>query len=115
MPGRWAKPGHVFLCAGGQKGNRLGLLHTVVLLTGPLIMGIIGDQHRLDAATISDTVNTASRIESLTKHYGVSILLSEDSLKKMENPDMFNLRYWGQGFSKREKESGGNLRMSGRG
>ncbi len=39
------------------------------LHTGPLIMGITGDEHRLDAATISDTVNTASRIESLTKYY----------------------------------------------
>jgi class 3 adenylate cyclase len=34
--------------------------------TGPLIMGITGDQDRLDATTIADTVNTASRLESLT-------------------------------------------------
>jgi hypothetical protein len=38
------------------------------LHTGPLIMGITGDEYRLDAATISDTVNTAARIESLTKY-----------------------------------------------
>src|SRR5205809_2277303 len=36
--------------------------------TGPLIMGITGDTNRLDATTISDAVNTASRIESLTKY-----------------------------------------------
>jgi len=34
--------------------------------TGPLIMGITGDNDRMDATTISDTVNTSSRLESLT-------------------------------------------------
>jgi class 3 adenylate cyclase len=28
--------------------------------TGSLIMGITGDEYRMDAATISDTVNTAA-------------------------------------------------------
>ncbi len=41
--------------------------------TGPLIMGVLRDKDRLDATTISDAVNTASRIESLTKYYKVSL------------------------------------------
>ena len=64
--------------------------------TGSLIMGVIGDDHRMDAATISDTVNTASRIESLTKYYGASILLTQDSLARIEKPENFHLRYLGQ-------------------
>ena len=48
--------------------------------TGPLVMGIIGDENRRDAAMISDTVNTAARMESLTKEYGADILLSDSSL-----------------------------------
>ena len=44
---------------------------------GKLIMGITGDSERLDAAIISDTVNTAARIEGLSKHFGASILLTE--------------------------------------
>ena len=64
--------------------------------TGSLIMGIIGDQSRTEAATISDTVNTASRLEGLTKHYGASILLSDDSLAGISNPDAYNLRYLGK-------------------
>ena len=51
--------------------------------TGPLIMGITGDKDRLDASTISNTVNTASRIESLTKHYKANIILSEASLEEI--------------------------------
>ncbi|MFC3879831.1 adenylate/guanylate cyclase domain-containing protein [Algoriphagus namhaensis] len=59
--------------------------------TGPLIMGITGDEHRLDAATISDTVNTASRIESLTKYYQSPLLLSGDTVKSI--PDTSNLTF----------------------
>ena len=63
--------------------------------TGPLIMGITGDKDRLDATTISDTVNTASRIESLTKYYKTGILLSEFTLQQIEHPEIFHLRYLG--------------------
>jgi len=64
--------------------------------TGPLIMGITGDEQRMDAATISDTVNTSSRIENLTKHYGANILFSYDSLSRLESTDDFHFRYLGQ-------------------
>jgi adenylate cyclase len=63
--------------------------------TGPLIMGITGDYDRMDACTISDTVNTASRVESLTKHYKSSILLSDASLRQIENTGDFDLRNLG--------------------
>lgn len=64
--------------------------------TGPLIMGITGDKDRLDATTISDAVNTASRIESLTKYYKVNILLSEITLQQIQHPENFHLRYLGK-------------------
>ena len=63
--------------------------------TGPLIMGIIGDEQRMDAATISDTVNVASRIEGLTKHFGASILVSEACVQNLKHKEKFNLRYLG--------------------
>jgi adenylate cyclase len=64
--------------------------------TGPLIMGITGDNDRLDATTISDAVNTASRIESLTKYYKAGILLSEFTLREILHPELFHLRYLGK-------------------
>jgi adenylate cyclase len=63
--------------------------------SGPLIMGITGDKDRLDATTISDTVNTAARIESLTKFYKASIILSDASMQQIENTDQFHLRHLG--------------------
>ena len=64
--------------------------------TGPLIMGITGDKDRLDATTISDAVNTASRIESLTKYYKAGILLSDATLQQIKYPENFHLRYLGK-------------------
>lgn len=64
--------------------------------TGPLIMGITGDQNRLDATTISDTVNTASRIESLTKYYKASIILSDATYQQILHPENFHLRHLGK-------------------
>lgn len=64
--------------------------------TGPLIMGITGDRDRMDAATISDTVNTASRIESLTKYYKADILISGATLQGLHDPEAFHLRNLGR-------------------
>ena len=72
---------------------------------GSLIMGIIGDAKRMDAASISDTVNTASRIESLTKYYGVKILLSEDSLEKTSQSVRSDLRFLGRVIVKGKKKA----------
>jgi signal transduction histidine kinase/CheY-like chemotaxis protein/class 3 adenylate cyclase/Tfp pilus assembly protein PilF len=66
------------------------------LHTGPLVMGIIGDANRNDTAIIADTVNSASRVEGVTKHYGANITISEASLKTIDNAEDFNLRYLGK-------------------
>ncbi|MCZ0900498.1 adenylate/guanylate cyclase domain-containing protein, partial [Microcoleus sp. HI-ES] len=40
--------------------------------TGSLMLGTVGGPNRMDGTVISDAVNLASRVESLTKNYGVS-------------------------------------------
>jgi len=73
--------------------------------TGPLIMGITGDKDRMDACTISDTVNTASRLEGLTKHYKTGIILSDASLEQINNKENFHLRNLGMVQLKGKQES----------
>ncbi|MEZ4829857.1 MAG: adenylate/guanylate cyclase domain-containing protein, partial [Bacteroidia bacterium] len=73
--------------------NRLPVFTGIGLHTGPLMMGVIGDTLRMEAGVVSDTVNTASRMEGLTKYFGVSITLSETTRKGVNNPF---LRYLGK-------------------
>ena len=72
--------------------------------TGNLLLGIIGDQERMDAGVVSDTVNTSARMEGLTKYYGVSILISADTLISMKEPVEHQYRYLGQVMVKGKKE-----------
>jgi len=78
-----------------ESANQAPIHIGVGMHTGPLIMGITGDHERLDATTISDTVNTASRLESLTKYYKASIIISEETLQQISNPEDFHLRLLG--------------------
>jgi adenylate cyclase len=77
-----------------KENNQSPIQIGVGMHTGPLIMGITGDKDRMDATTISDTVNTASRLESLTKHYKVGIILSDASLIQIDK-ERFHLRSLG--------------------
>lgn len=58
---------------------------------GSLIMGILGDERRQEANLVSDTVNTAARMEGLTKYYGTSIIASESVLH--DNPNSDDIAY----------------------
>ena len=78
-----------------KENGQLPIQIGVGMHTGPLIMGITGDADRLDATTISDTVNTASRLESLTKLYKTGIILSDACLEQISEKEKFHLRSLG--------------------
>jgi class 3 adenylate cyclase len=62
------------------------------LNTGSLMMGTIGERHRMDGTVISDAVNLASRVESMTKVYHVRMLISQYTLAQLRDPAAFALR-----------------------
>lgn len=78
-----------------EAGGFLPIEAGIGMHTGPLVMGITGDEQRMDAATISDTVNTAARIESLTKYYKSPLLLSQETIQRLDGKQHFNTRNLG--------------------
>jgi hemerythrin len=52
--------------------------------TGGLMAGIVGGQRRLETAVISDTVNTASRVEDLTRFYRVPLLITDSTFLQID-------------------------------
>ncbi|MEK6872582.1 MAG: adenylate/guanylate cyclase domain-containing protein [Nanoarchaeota archaeon] len=58
--------------------------------TGEAIIGNLGSKERFNYTAIGDSVNLASRLEGLTKFYGVSILVSEKTYELVK--DKFKFR-----------------------
>lgn len=61
--------------------------------SGNLMLGVVGGEGRMDGTVISDAVNLAARLEGLTKLYGSSIIISQDTLIKLNNPSQYNYRF----------------------
>jgi len=63
------------------------------LHTGTLMLGTIGEAERMETTVISDAVNLASRVEGLTKLYGVGIVASVQTLCRIDDPQHYKCRF----------------------
>lgn len=61
--------------------------------TGSMMLGTVGGKNRMDGTVISDAVNLASRMENLTKIYGVPLLMTHHTLARLQNPTEYNIRF----------------------
>ena len=61
--------------------------------TGELMLGIIGEQNRLQGTVISDAVNVASRVESLSKTYRKSLIISGSTYEQLTEPSLYDIQF----------------------
>ncbi|MDY6805292.1 MAG: AAA family ATPase [Cyanobacteriota bacterium] len=66
------------------------------LHTGKLMLGTVGGFGRMDGTVIGDAVNLSSRVEGLTKTYGVSLLITHETWLCLNNPLEYDFRFIGQ-------------------
>jgi two-component system, sensor histidine kinase ChiS len=62
------------------------------LHTGSLMLGTVGARDRMDTTVISDAVNLASRVESLTKTYRVPLIITEETFLALHDPAAISVR-----------------------
>ncbi|HEY5564109.1 MAG TPA: response regulator, partial [Rhodothermia bacterium] len=75
----------------GKPEVRIGIgIHT-----GSLRLGIVGEHERAQGDIFSDAVNLANRIEGLTKFYGVSVVVTGETLGQLQSPARYRIRFLG--------------------
>ena len=72
---------------------------------GNIMVGMIGDQNRLQADALSDCVNLSARLEGLTKIYDVPLLVSEAVVNRLHRPKQYETRLLDRVIVKGRKEA----------
>ncbi len=73
----------------GQKPIKIGIgVHF-----GHMMVGMVGESARMQGDAFSDNVNLTARLESLTKFYGVSFVVSEQALQNLSDSEQYQMRF----------------------
>ena len=74
-----------------ERGYGEGFRMGVGMNSGPVMVGNVGSERRMDYTAIGDTVNTASRIEGMTKGTPHMIFVSDSTRSMLQRPleDLF--------------------------
>lgn len=69
-----------------RAAGRVPIRHGIGIHTGQVLAASIGSPDRLSYALVGDPVNLASRIQDLTKEVGAEILVSGDTVRRLQDP-----------------------------
>ena len=74
----------------GKEGRRQ--IHIGIgINTGECCVGNFGSQQRFDYSLLGDPVNLSSRLEGLTKQYGVDLVIGEETAELLDDPTLIEL------------------------
>jgi class 3 adenylate cyclase/DNA-binding response OmpR family regulator len=71
---------------------------------GHMMLGMVGEESRMQGDAFSDNVNLTARLEGLTKFYGVSLLISEQTLQHLSHPEKYQIRFLDRAIVKGRNE-----------
>lgn len=77
------------------RNNLLPINVGIGINTGSLIVGTVGFESRMDCSVISDAVNIASRVESLTRNFNIELLISGQTYQQLKYIENYHLRSLG--------------------
>jgi hemerythrin len=63
------------------------------LNTGLMMLGTVGGRNRMQSTVISDAVNLASRVETMTKSFRTSLLITEHTYCSLRDPSQYRIRF----------------------
>ncbi|MCK7504541.1 MAG: hypothetical protein MZV70_10950 [Desulfobacterales bacterium] len=79
-----------------QRGSYRPIAMGVGIHTGALMLGVVGVSDRMENTVISDAVNLASRLQAITKAFNISVAISEQAFKELEDPGAYKYRFIGK-------------------
>ena len=69
-----------------RAAGSVAIRHGIGIHTGEVLAASIGSPERLSYALVGDPVNLASRIQDLTKEVGAEVLVSGDTVRRLNEP-----------------------------
>jgi class 3 adenylate cyclase len=91
--------------AGREAEGKVPIRIGIGVHTGEMMLGTVGDKNRMDGTVISDAVNLSARLESLTKHYGLRIAISERTFMNLDDANVYSFRFIGKVKVKGKRDS----------
>ena len=73
--------------------GRLPIQVGIGVNTGHMMVGMVGERHRMQGDAFSDDVNLTSRVEGLTKYYHVSCIITAATYARLADPSRYNIRF----------------------
>lgn len=87
-----------------QQDGRLPINVGIGVHVGHMMLGMVGEEGRMQGDAFSDTVNLTARLEGLTKFYGVSLLMSGQALEHLSHLENYEIRFLDRAIVKGRNE-----------